>query len=208
MQLLTTALFIWTNLYLFLMAHWTFKPRMLLFFVGRGAMNPLQYCQRRFEPPPRHWQRRNEPSAMMPVAMLGTVQIHMASSSKRMGKLSWAFEKANTSVTVWWISFPLREFISELPTAIRDGAVTLKGSHRMGDGPIFLKTSASHSLMKSYRMDLLSARSIGLTVSLNIKNCSEPAKKLRKDLLPFLFYFHLSIIYNIFSFFSLYIFSL
>jgi hypothetical protein len=39
---------------------------------------------------------------------------------------------------------------------------TLKGSHRRWDGLIFLKTSAPHSLMTTYRMNLISAGSISL----------------------------------------------
>jgi hypothetical protein len=42
-----------------------------------------------------------------------------------------------------------------------------KGSHRMGDGPIFLKTSAPLSLMKTYRMNLPPARSISLDNTFN-----------------------------------------
>ncbi len=56
--------------------------------------------------------------------------------------------------TARWISFPYRKFISELPTAVQDGAVTSKGSHRMEDGPIFQKTSVPHSLMTTYRRNL------------------------------------------------------
>ncbi len=33
----------------------------------------------------------------------------------------------------WWISLPRWEFFTKLPTAVRDGAVTLKGSHKMGE---------------------------------------------------------------------------
>ncbi len=32
----------------------------------------------------------------------------------------------------------------------------------MGDGPLFLKTSTPHSLMTTYRINLLSARSLSL----------------------------------------------
>jgi hypothetical protein len=35
--------------------------------------------------------------------------------------------------TVWLFSLPHWQFVSELPTAVRHGAVSLKGSHRMGD---------------------------------------------------------------------------
>jgi hypothetical protein len=67
-----------------------------------------------------------------------------------MGKLSSATEKANISAAYPYrrINFiPALGIISELPTTVRDGAVTFKGSHRMGDGPIFLKISAPHSLV-------------------------------------------------------------
>jgi hypothetical protein len=37
----------------------------------------------------------------------------------------------------------------------------------MGDGPIFLITSAHHSIMTTYRMNLISARSITLDSTLN-----------------------------------------
>jgi hypothetical protein len=40
--------------------------------------------------------------------------------------------------------------------------MTLQGSHRMGDGPIFLKTSTPHSFMTTYRINQLSAISIQL----------------------------------------------
>jgi hypothetical protein len=55
-------------------------------------------------------------------------------------------------------------FIAPLGT---DGAESLKGSHRMGDGPIFLKTSPPHSLMTTYRRKLLSDPS-RWTVPLNM----------------------------------------
>ncbi len=38
--------------------------------------------------------------------------------------------------------------VSELPTAFRDGDVTLKGSQRMGDGLLFIKIAAPLSLSK------------------------------------------------------------
>jgi hypothetical protein len=44
--------------------------------------------------------------------------------------------------------------------------LNLKGTHRMGDGPIVVKTSAPHSLMTTYPMNLLSARSITLDSTL------------------------------------------
>ncbi len=48
------------------------------------------------------------------------------------------------------------------PTTVRGGAESLKCSHKIEDGQIFLKTSASHSLMTTYRIKLLSTRSISL----------------------------------------------
>jgi hypothetical protein len=63
---------------------------------------------------------------------------------------------------------------------MRDGAVTLKGSHRMGDGPIFLKTSASHSLMKSFQMNLLSARSIALDSTFKYQELFGACKKVKE----------------------------
>jgi hypothetical protein len=60
------------------------------------------------------------------------------------------------------ISFSHWEFVSEFPTAVRGGAGPLTGSNRMGDGRIVLKTSAPHSLMTTYRIKLLSARSVSL----------------------------------------------
>jgi hypothetical protein len=56
-----------------------------------------------------------------------------------------------------------REFVCELPTAAQDGAVTLNGSHGMGDrGIFFLKISEPHSFMTTYRMNLISAGSLSL----------------------------------------------
>jgi hypothetical protein len=54
------------------------------------------------------------------------------------------------------------EFISELPTTVWDGSVTLKGSHSMGDGWIFLKIFAIHSLMTTFRINLIWAGAISL----------------------------------------------
>ncbi len=60
------------------------------------------------------------------------------------------------SCTVWtWskkrpqteLCAPLGIRILYMPTAVRGGAESLKGSHRMGDQPIFLKTSAPYSFM-------------------------------------------------------------
>jgi hypothetical protein len=51
---------------------------------------------------------------------------------------------------------------------VRDGALTLKGSHRMGDGRIFQKIYAPLSLMKAFRMNLISAGSISLTAQCTV----------------------------------------
>jgi hypothetical protein len=51
---------------------------------------------------------------------------------------------------------------AQLPITVQYGTVALKGSHKMGDGPIFLKTSAPLSLMTTYRMSLILAGSISL----------------------------------------------
>ncbi len=63
---------------------------------------------------------------------------------------------------VLWISFPRWEFVSELPTVIRGSSESLNGSQKMGDGGIFLNTSAPHSLIKTFWMKLISAGSISL----------------------------------------------
>jgi hypothetical protein len=44
--------------------------------------------------------------------------------------------------------------------SVRVGAVTLKDSHRMGDGPIFLKTSVPHDVDLSNEPTIFSAKSI------------------------------------------------
>jgi hypothetical protein len=46
------------------------------------------------------------------------------------------------------------QFGNELPTAARDGAVTLKGSHRMEYRRTVLKISARHSLITTYCMSM------------------------------------------------------
>ncbi len=50
----------------------------------------------------------------------------------------------------WWILFPRWELVSELPTTVWGGADSLKGSHNMGDGQIFLNISAPLSLRNIY----------------------------------------------------------
>jgi hypothetical protein len=58
----------------------------------------------------------------------------------------------------------LLAIFSRLPTAIQDSSVTLKESHSMGDRRIFLKISAPHCLITTYRyrINLISAVSISL----------------------------------------------
>ncbi len=57
---------------------------------------------------------------------------------------------------------------SRLPTVVRDGVVSLKGFHRTGDGRIFLKTSAPLSLIKTFRINTISAGSISLDCTFKI----------------------------------------
>jgi hypothetical protein len=56
---------------------------------------------------------------------------------------------------------------AKLTITVRDGAVTLEGSHLMQDGRIFLKTFAPLSLMMTYPMSLISAGSISLDSTFN-----------------------------------------
>ncbi len=88
--------------------------------------------------PPRYWQWHSEPCMMIPVAAL----------QREWGNLVQPL-KMPTQVTpvptAWWFS----KFIPAL------------GIHfRMGDGPIFPKTSAPRYLMTTYGTQLLSTRSI------------------------------------------------
>jgi len=59
--------------------------------------------------------------------------------------------------------------VSELPTAFRD--VTLKRSHRMGEGRICLKISAPLSLSEAFQMNLISAGSISLDSTFKKLSC-------------------------------------
>jgi hypothetical protein len=113
---------------------------------------------------PRYWRWRYEPCAMMLVAMLGPVPI------------SWRLFIYNgeTQFSLWKSQYkcclPLRpvKFHSRVGNSFpncqqpNEMALTLKGSHRIGDGPIFLKIPAPYSLTTIYRMNLISARSIPL----------------------------------------------
>jgi hypothetical protein len=54
------------------------------------------------------------------------------------------------------------QFVSKLPTAVRGGADSLYGYHTIGDGRIFLKTSAPLSLKKGFQKNIISTGSISL----------------------------------------------
>jgi len=56
--------------------------------------------------------------------------------------------------------------VSELPTAVQGGVKSLKGSLRMWERRIFLKTSPPLSLIKAFRMNLISADPSRWTVPL------------------------------------------
>jgi hypothetical protein len=90
------------------------------------------------------------------------------SGSSTRGELISAFEKADTSAAYPYaqrISLPCWKFVSKLPTAAQDGAITLKGSHRMRTGGFFYKNSAPLSLAKAFRMNLILAGSISLDIT-------------------------------------------
>jgi hypothetical protein len=67
-------------------------------------------------------------------------------------------------------SWPVWELGSQWPTTVQGGRKSLKGSHRMEDGQIFLKTSAPLSLIENYRMNLLSAGSISQESTFKVKS--------------------------------------
>ncbi len=107
--------------------------------VGDGAMNKFGNCrqwrrfynflcrQRRYECSPdigsAQWALLDVGNcAMMPVAIVGPVQIHRR-LFKENGETHLALKKLTQA---WWISFPRWEFISKLPTAVRGGAESLK----------------------------------------------------------------------------------
>ncbi len=136
-----------------------FKPKMLLFSVGNGALNA-----------PRYWQWSNEllrdivNGAMNYSAILATDNelLHDGDFTMRMGNLSSAFEKADTSncLSLWCDKLipglgGIRFRIANSCTRWRG---ILKDSYRMGDGRIFLRISASLSL----KMNLISGGSISL----------------------------------------------
>jgi len=128
-----------------------FKAKMFFFSLGNGAMIA-----------PRFWQLgddvctlyilRNENSANTPL---------------------FSYPPAR------WISWPRRQLRPQLPTSVRGNAEFLKGSQKLGDGSIFLKTSAPHSLMTTYRMNLL-FRSISLDS--NFKSIVSRACKIQAAL--------------------------
>ncbi len=126
------AMSLWTNLEAVANGAVNFNtPNVDFFCIGNGAMNALQYCL-----------RRNELSALLETVKK-CLQVHCSQYNY---------------TTACWISFPCWQFVPELPTAVQVGAETLKGSHRMGDGRIFLKTSAALSLIRAFQMSLILCR--------------------------------------------------
>ncbi len=150
-----------------------FKSRMLLFSIGNSAKNTLQYWQRSnspftilaisLEPSAHIGNSAMNPAqcAMMPVAMLGPVLLHW-----RLFKAQFSLWKSRhkccLSLRRDWKQFPnlflahsrklyvvnkrpLTNFIPAIATAVWGSVKYLKGSHRMGDGQIFLKPPR-HSL--------------------------------------------------------------
>jgi hypothetical protein len=93
---------------------------------------------------PRYWQRRNERSSLleavqkMPSGLLRPVELHYSAIN-----FSSAFA-----------------IHSRIANSCMRWRGMLKSSHRMGDGQIFLKISAPLSLIKAFRMNLISAGSI------------------------------------------------
>jgi len=106
---------------------------------GNSAMHPL-----------RHWQLRYEPCTMMPVVMLGPLQIHWRllnqngetqfnlSKSQHRCRLSLQLNGFNSLVGKW---FPYCQLLYE---------ITLSLSRVFKGQWIFLKTSTPHSVMMTY----------------------------------------------------------
>ncbi len=78
------------------------------------------------------------------------------------------------SLTELYVLLVIRTQIANI--AVRSVIESLMDSRRMGDGPISLKTSAPHSLMKTYRNNLISARFISLDSA--CEYCEFPSLKL------------------------------
>jgi hypothetical protein len=137
-----------------------FTIRMLLFSIGNSAIND-----------PRYWERRNERSRMLATARWDQCEC-TDGYTKRMRSLRSAFEKADSQseqIFKCHLSLQRNEFhacvgnlFPSSQSKNKEALYTLKGSHRMGHGVFFLKTSASHSLMTTYRINPLTARSISL----------------------------------------------
>ncbi len=111
-QLLTIALRTIWNLFQWRNEH--FKPGMILFFVGNGARNPLLY-----------WQRLNELSEMLAMALWTLRNDACSVSSKRMGNSVPPLKKSTQVPSIpmaRWISLGIH--FRKLPRAVRDGAVT------------------------------------------------------------------------------------
>ncbi len=145
---------------------------MLLFFVDNSAINPPPYWQRPVNPP-RYRQWCYEPSAISILAMaLWTLSDdardyceYTGGSSKRMGKRSWVLEKGNTSTSYPYGAMNFIRMLGihfRISNSLTRRRCNFKGLSQMRDRLILLKTSAPHPLMPTYRMSLLSARSIPL----------------------------------------------
>jgi hypothetical protein len=88
-------------------------------------------------------------------------------------KLSSVFEKANTNAAYPYNAMnfiPALGMHSELPIAVRSGAESLKGSLRLLDRRIFLKSLAPLSLIKAFRINLISAESISQDNTFKLHN--------------------------------------
>ncbi len=136
-----------------------------LFNISNGAM-PLHDIGNIAWTLRKYWQQRYEPCAIMPVAMLGPVLLHWR-LFKENGEALFSLWKSRHKCCLclrrdWKQQFPnlfvahsqqlyvvnkrpLTNFIPAFATAVWGGVKYLKGSHRMGDGQIFLKPPR-HSL--------------------------------------------------------------
>ena len=109
--------------------------------IGNNAMNA-----------PRCWQLRDYACSHAGTSAntLAALQIEWGNSAQPLKKPT----KMTSIPKAGWISFPRWELVSEWPTDVWGDAESLKGSRRMGDWQIFLKTSAPLSLIKTYRIHL------------------------------------------------------
>jgi hypothetical protein len=60
------------------------------------------------------------------------------------------------------VSSPPSQLVSKLPIQNREALPNFKGLSQDGDGSVFIKISAPYSLMTTYQMNLIYARSISL----------------------------------------------